>query len=187
VRVFLAVAPGEPFVAALSTRLDAVRGALPVRWTRPSSWHLTLQFLGDWPESRLEALQEALAAFAAGPPFRLFPAGAGAFPDLRRPRVLFLHLRDDGPAACLAARLRDLVDGIWPDGPQDRKEFRPHLTLARVDRTLGRSDLKVFGSIDLSGLPEIPVEGFSLVASELGRGGPRYRDLAFIRMRKKGE
>ena len=186
-RVFLAVAPGDPFTAALSARLDGVRDRLPVRWTRAHAWHLTLQFLGEWPQDRLEALQVALAGFAAGPPFRLRPAGPGAFPHMRRPRVLFLHLEDDGPAAHLASRLRVLVDGIWPDGPQDRKAFRPHLTLARVDRTLGFDHVKIFENIDLSGLPEIPVEGFSLVASELGPGGSRHRDLAFVRMRKKGE
>jgi 2'-5' RNA ligase len=187
VRVFLAVPPGERFSATLSARLDGVRDHLPVRWTRPHAWHLTLQFLGEWPQERLATLQNALATFAPGPPFRLRPAGPGAFPNLRRPRVLFLHLQDDGLAAHLASRLRVLVDEIWPDGPQDRKEFRPHLTLARVDRSLGRDQVKIFENMDLGGLPEISVEGFSLVASDLGPGGARYRDLAFVRMRKKGE
>ena len=186
-RVFLAVAPGEPFVAALSSRLDGVRSRSPLRWTRPDTWHLTLAFLGEWADERLEALQDALVAFDPGPPFRLHAGGVGAFPHLRRPRVLFLHLEDDGSAARLAGRLRDLVDGVWPDGPQDRKSFRAHLTLARIDRSLEQRQLNLIHDIDLSGLPEISVEGFSLVASQLGTGGPRYRDLAFIRMRKKGE
>ena len=36
------------------------------------------------------------------------------------------HLRDLARDVALA------VDEVWPDGPQDRKAFRPHLTLARI-------------------------------------------------------
>lgn len=186
-RVFLAVAPGEPFRTALSSRLDAARRAVPAAWTRPGSWHLTLQFLGEWPQERLAGLQDALDAADPGPPFSLRPGGLGAFPDLRRPRALFLHLQDDGQAAALAGRLRTAVDAAWSDGPQDRKAFRPHLTLARARTPLGHEDLRTLSGIDLCGLPEIPVEGFALIASALGPGGSRYRDLAFWSMRKKGE
>jgi len=187
VRLFLAVAPGGPFRAALSARLDAARRALPVRWTGPEGWHLTLQFLGEWPEERLPGLQDALDAVDPGPPFVLRPGPLGAFPDLRRPRVLFLHLEDDGQSAALARRLRAAVAACWPDGPQDAKGFRPHLTLARVGAPLERSQMKMLQGIELSDLPEIPVEGFALVASTLRPDGARYRDLGFWRVRKKGE
>ena len=186
-RVFLAVAPGERFAAALSARLDGARGRLPVRWTRPEGWHVTLQFLDEWPEERLAALQDALDGLDPGPPFTLAPAGLGAFPDRRRPRVLFVHLEDDGRAAALARRVRAATDAAWPDGPPDRRPFRPHVTVARARAPLGHDDLKVLDGIDFSGLPEIPVEGFALVASQRLSDGARYRDLAFWRLRKKGE
>lgn len=186
-RVFVAVAPGDAFRAALSSRLDAVRRAVPAAWTRPEGWHLTLQFLGEWPAPRLAALQEALDGIDPGAAFVLRPGGLGAFPDLVRPRVLFLHLADDGQTAALAGRVRAAVAAAWPDGPQDRKALRPHLTLARVRQPLGLEHLKLLSGSDFEGLPEIPVEGFALVASVLGAGGARYRELAFWRVRKKGE
>jgi 2'-5' RNA ligase len=187
VRLFLAVFPGEDFRAALSSRLDDAAGRLPLRWTRPETWHLTLQFLGEWPDQRRNALQAMLDATDAGEPFTLAPGGLGGFPDLRRPRVLFLHLEDDGRAAPLAAAVREATARAWPGGPQDTKAFRPHLTIARVRGDLDGATLKALRNIDLSGLPEIPVEGWSLVAADLQPGGARYREVAFWRVRKKGE
>lgn len=135
----------------------------------------------------LAALQKACAGLDPGPPFVLRPGALGAFPDLRRPRVLFLHLRDDGQAAALADRLRAEVGRVWPGGPQDTKPFRPHLTLARVRAPLGREQLKMLADIDFSGLSEVPVSGFGLVASQLGPAGASHRELARWGMRKKGE
>ncbi|HPF69697.1 MAG TPA: RNA 2',3'-cyclic phosphodiesterase [Candidatus Krumholzibacteria bacterium] len=186
-RLFLAVAPQGQFTAELATRLDAARAAVPLRWTRPDSWHLTLQFLGEWPDERVNALLPRLDAVDPGDAFVLRPGGLGAFPDLARPRVLFLHLGDDGQSAALAGRLRDAVAAAWPDGPQDVRPLRPHLTLARVGAPLEREQLKILQDMELSGLPDIPVEGFALVCSALGPGGSRYSDVAFWRMRKKGE
>ena len=114
-RLFVAIPCGERLRAALSARLDVSGADLSLRWTRPHSWHITLQFLGDWPETRVPALVEALSASSGPPPFTLVPEGLGAFPGLRRPRVLFLQMGDDGAAAGLAdlgqgqGRAADLV------------------------------------------------------------------------------
>ncbi len=186
-RVFLAVHPGEDFCAALSSRLDEGARRLPLRWTGPATWHLTLQFLGEWPGERLEALQRALPGAADRAPHRLRPGGLGAFPNLSRPRVLFLHMEDDGRTAALARDLRSIVAATWPEGPQDTRPLRAHLTLARVKAPLDGATINTLRGIDLSGLPEVMVDGFALVASELGAGGPQHRDLGFWRMRKKGE
>jgi len=187
VRTFLAVHPGEEFGTALSARIDPWRERIPVRWTRSATWHLTLQFLGEWSPERLDALQEGLDGATDTAPWIMHPRGLGAFPGLARPRVLFLQLADDGQLAGLAARVRRTVDATWPDGPQDVKPLRPHITLARVKAPLERSMLNSLRDMDLSGLPEVAVTGFALVVSELQPDGPRYRDLAFWRLRKKGE
>jgi 2'-5' RNA ligase len=187
VRIFLAVHVGEQLRRELSARLDPWRRRLAVRWTRPSTWHVTLQFLGDWPPRRQESLLAALPDAGATAPFTLRPTGPGAFPDRRRPRVLFLHLDGDGRDAELAGHLRDIVARTWPEGPQDTRPYRSHLTLARIRKPLDRKEVKILDDIDLSGLPEFSVEGFSLVGSELRPEGSRYRDLGFWRLRKKGE
>jgi len=187
-RAFLAVSCGEQLAAALTTELDVWRsgpgGRLPLRWVRPDTWHLTLQFLGDWPQSRLSTLETALEAARDQPMFTIATGPVGGFPDLKSPRVLFLHLEDGGQAGELARRVRGIVNETWREGPQDNRDFRSHLTLARIKDRLSGFHVKLLQNIDLNTLPAVQVEGFSLMASELRPQGPLYRELAFYPLRK---
>lgn len=186
-RAFIAVPCGEPLATGLSQRLDAMRLPAPGRWTDPRTWHLTLEFLGDWPSARLHGLQSALAGLPAPESFRLEPAGLGGFPDLGRARVLFLQFREAGPLVDLARLVREATVTAWPDGPRDTRPLRPHLTLARLREPPAPWHVKILENIDLSGLPALTVERFELLASHLGPGGARHEVLAAWPLRKKGE
>ena len=177
-RIFLAVPIGERLRRSVATDLDAWRPRLRIAWTRPETWHLTLQFLGDWPEDRVDGLVAALRERDWPSAFTIAPGGLGAFPNLHRPRVLFLQMEGEGQVADLARRVRSVVHEVWPEGPQDDKPFRGHLTLARIKRPLGRGDHDLLSEISLDDLPPLPVDGFRLVASTLHRDGARYRILA---------
>jgi 2'-5' RNA ligase len=186
-RAFVAVPCGEQLAADLSRRLDAAAGRVAVSWTQPRTWHLTLQFLGDWPADRLTALRAGLGALAADAPPPLVPAGWGGFPDLRRPRVLFLQFEGAVPVSDLARQVSAASAAAWPDGPQERRPAHPHLTLARVRGPLEDRQLKSILDIDLSDLPVFLVERFCLWASDLRPQGARHTELASFALRKKGE
>ena len=77
---------------------------LPVRWVAPDNYHLTLKFLGEVRAERVPRVIEILARVALGcPPFSADLAGFGAFPSIRRPRVLWLgtdhHHAHDEPSS----------------------------------------------------------------------------------------
>lgn len=186
-RSFVAVPCGEPLAGELSRRLDALPGPAPLRWTRPETWHLTLQFLGDWPADRLAALRGGLSALPGPAPFVLRPAGLGGFPDLRRPRVLFLQFRGAEPLLEMSIGVQRASAQAWADGPQDTRPIHPHLTLARVRDPLEEWQVNRLQDIDLDDLPDLPVDRFCLLASSLGPGGPRHREVAGFALRKKGE
>jgi len=187
VRLFVAVNPGERFIAALTTALDDWRPRLPLSWTAPDAWHLTLQFLAEWPENRLPGLVTALTPAADVERFLIEPGATATFGRRGDPRVLFLQMEGAGQAAQLAAGIRAAVAGCWPDGPQDNRPFRSHLTLARIRRPLGPDELKVLSAVTLETLPAMAVDGFSLMASTLGPKGASHAELAFFPLRKKGE
>jgi len=171
----VAVNPGAQLCRNLDTRLDGPRANHSVAWTRPASWHLTLMFLGDWPAERVGTLSARLQeTVSPHRPFTVQPGGLGAFPDLRRPRVLFLQM-DGGEALLeLASDVRRAVNDAWPDGPQDRKDFRPHLTLARIRQPLPGPEAAALTALNLGAWEPFAVDRALLMASELYSQGARY-------------
>ena len=98
VRAFIAVGVTEEARSALAALVEHLRRA-QVRWLRPvdpNGIHLTLRFLGDVPESRIEPLTaEVSRVVSRHRPFTLHLSGAGAFPSGSRPRVLWVGLDGD--------------------------------------------------------------------------------------------
>jgi 2'-5' RNA ligase len=133
--VFIAIplsAEARDAVTSLVASLPVPAGRA-VRWVRFDGLHLTIRFLGPTPSDRLGAVGAAVAAVAAGEwPFNVSIRGAGAFPNLRRPRALWLGV-DEG-SADLSRLSREanaaLVAAGWST---DDRPYRPHLTLARSD------------------------------------------------------
>ena len=112
----------EPF-----RRLD-----LPMRWTSPEGWHVTLKFLGStWPrlvEPVRGAVRSAADEHAA---FQTEVTEIGAFPSPKRARVLWAGLSDpENRFRSLVARLDELLrDDFIPE----KRAFTPHLTVARLN------------------------------------------------------
>ncbi len=181
-RVFLGVKLPDQLRGELTARLDALPGLPPLRWAAPERWHLTLQFLGEWPPERCIQLGNHLLRSELDPAFEVRIGAVGQFPARGPVRVLYLHLDGGTRLPALAEKVRTAVDAAWPDGPQDRKPFRPHLTLARGARKPVPMVLPEIG-----GDPPLPswrVDGFSLFSSELTPRGPIYREEAFFGLRK---
>jgi len=135
-RLFIAVTPPAATIAFAARAIEGLeRSGVAARWTTPAQLHLTLAFLGDdVPDARLAGIAAAVdAVAAAAAPFAVEFGGLGAFPDARRPRVIWLGVRQgaDGLGdlqSALAARLALL--GF----PPEERGFHPHLTLGRIDR-----------------------------------------------------
>jgi 2'-5' RNA ligase len=109
---------------------------LPVRWIDAEQYHLTLKFLGEVRSDRVERIEAILDRVATGsPPFSVDLTGFGAFPTVRRPRVLWLGVEPTPALRCL----KQDVEWALSDAGFDRetRAFHPHLTLGRVEREDG--------------------------------------------------
>lgn len=152
-----------------------------VRWVQPESLHLTLKFLGDAPAEQVPELTDALLPVVAArrsEPFSL--AGVGLFPNLRRPNVLWVGVREGGEwlaelAAALDAALVPL--GFPPEG----RAFRAHITLGRVRQgtrwPLGPLEQLLMALVDRSFGSVMPRSAV-LFASTLTRDGAIHDPLA---------
>lgn len=172
-RAFVGIAVADELADAIG-RLQAM---LPVgRQVPQENLHLTLAFLDDQPEERLEELHYRLEAIRAAP-FELGFAGLGTFGgDL--PRVVFA---DVAPSAALADLQRRVVSAARQAGiaPEARR-FHPHVTLARLRPGAGVA-ARIAGFLADHGgaqLPSCPVTAFTLYRSDLHPGGARYEELA---------
>lgn len=174
-RMFVAVRPPEEAIEDLDEFLSVRRAAGPFRWALAEQLHLTLAFLADVPDHRLDALFERLAhAARRRTAFGTAIAGGGAFPDPARGRVLFADL-DLTPEAsteldrlATGCRTAATTSGLEVDG----QRFRPHLTLARIGRPTELSSwVRLLGAYRG---PAWSVEEIALVGSHLGEG-PRRR------------
>lgn len=175
-RLFAAVVPPADVVAALDQFLEPRRDAdTAVRWTLPSSWHLTLAFLPSVPEGRTDDLAEALADSLAGAGgFDITVAGAGAFPNPDRAKALWLGVtQGSGQLEQLAAKCRGAANrsGVAVDGAR----FRPHLTLARAN---GVPVVRWLRVLEALGPVSWTAEQVELIRSSSLPGGSGYRSLA---------
>ena len=77
-------------------------GELPVRWVEPDAFHVTMKFLGEVRQDRIPDVHEALGRVAAStPPFSIRLGGFGAFPTIRKPRVIWLGVGASPELRCL--------------------------------------------------------------------------------------
>ena len=172
-RMFVALVPPEHAIDDLGRFLEPRQEAEPgFRWTVPEQWHVTVAFLADVAERRLDDLVARLGRAAARrTPFAVTLAGGGAFPGPARAKVLFAGVETEGvELARLATGAR--AAATKSGAPVDGGRFHPHVTLARIGRPVEASRwLRV---LDGYRGPTWQAEEVTLVASHLGEG-PRRR------------
>ncbi len=108
------------------------RAAQSVRFVRPEGLHVTLKFLGETSTAKLLSLQSALTK-VDHPTLPLTVANIGFFPDTRRPRIYWTGITT--PSDNSVASLSQKIDAACSEVgfPRETREFRPHITLARLN------------------------------------------------------
>jgi 2'-5' RNA ligase len=127
----VAVRPPDDVLDAVAAAVEPGRSLrVGLRWAPPEQWHVTLHFLG--PLTRLAPVVDGLAAAVRGRPafpFRL--GGAGAFPNARRARVVWIGAAAGGDA--LVDLAGAVTAALGPLGYEaEARPFHPHLTVARL-------------------------------------------------------
>ncbi|MDP2958064.1 MAG: RNA 2',3'-cyclic phosphodiesterase [Longimicrobiales bacterium] len=152
---------------------------LPVRWVDPDALHLTLKFLGEVRPEKLARIEATLAEVAAStPPLVITLGGFGAFPTLRRPRVIWLGVE---AAPELRGLKQDLEWALTDLGFEaETRAFHPHLTLGRAEPGDGggafRSLDELVPGLECSG--EVQLNTVDLMRSQLSQDGAHYAVLS---------
>ena len=180
IRAFIAVNLATPVIEEIAKVRFTLREAKgDVRWTRSEGLHLTLKFLGDIAHNQVEPILAAIREALHGQqPLHLVAQGLGAFPNLRRPRVLWVGLSGEG----LPEMSRAIETALLPlDFPPEEREFTPHLTLGRVRSLRGWERLlAVMKAYEQVRFGESTVDQVILYQSELRPDGAVYSPLGAI-------
>ncbi|MEN6321281.1 MAG: RNA 2',3'-cyclic phosphodiesterase [Syntrophaceae bacterium] len=152
-----------------------------ISWVRPTGIHLTLKFFGNIAEVEIPNISQAVQnAIVNVKPFTLNVRRFGAFPDMKRPRVLWLGL--DGDIDVLIQLQKEMDKGFQECGFQkEERTFRPHLTLARVKEPKGVIGLaKIIEKSEDYKAGSLTVSSLTLFKSELTPKGAIYTKLALF-------
>jgi RNA 2',3'-cyclic 3'-phosphodiesterase len=128
-RLFVALDIPDIIRSRIATFMDGLRNFVPdARLVTAESLHVTLKFIGEFPEQRLEELKKALATIG-GQPFEISFRSAGFFTP-RSPRVFWIGIEAGYELKALASAVET---ALVPLGiAKERRDFTPHLTLARM-------------------------------------------------------
>lgn len=150
-----------------------------VKWVEPANFHFTLRFLGEVPDEEVEGVAEAAAAtWGTRAPSRVSLRGAGCFPNVRRPRVIWVGVSEGRERLqelheALGERLKCALS-IEPEG----KPFSPHLTIGRVKAPPADTALaQAIAQLSEAEAGGFQLDRFVLYESVLRRSGPVYRVL----------
>jgi RNA 2',3'-cyclic 3'-phosphodiesterase len=158
-----------------------------VRWVPLENMHLTLKFLGDVSLANVEMLCEMLHAEAdLFHCFELRLHGLGSFPNLKRPRVLYIGVQ---APVTLEALHRGVDSASRRLGYEsEERGFSPHLTIGRVKQSVNATEQQAIRRaleetrIDLLGTAR--VDSVHLYKSDLKPTGSVYTRLYSAPLRK---
>ncbi len=181
IRTFIAVEL-SPAVRAEAVRLvELLRPAGgDAKWVEPQNMHLTLKFLGDVREEAIADVCRVVTKAAADcQPFNIVIGSAGAFPDLRRPRTLWIGVTQGQQELF---RLQTAVErALAKRGfPKENRDFLPHLTIGRIRESgpaMGDLGSLIQTHADFAAGSSV-VRELVVFASHLGALGPTYEPLA---------
>jgi 2'-5' RNA ligase len=191
-RLFIAIDFPESRRERLEKLLGIVTaGDLPIRWIGANAAHMTLHFLGETEIEVAELLRMAFAGAASGMnAFQLRVDGAGAFPDLTKPQVIWLGLAGDVQSL---RRLHRATENflIKFEIEAEEREFKPHITLGRTRQKLESPQINALVSLMRSAevkaiLAELEepfeVDHITLYRSHLSARGSTYEPLAVAKL-----
>lgn len=179
-RIFIALDIPAEIRQRMAEYMDHVRGYAPqARWARVEGLHVTLKFVGEVKDDKLQRIREALKTIKRDP-FDVAFGQAGFFPAAKSLRVFWIGVEGGEALSQLAANVEGELEKLGVE--KEDRAFNPHLTLARAGSGRGAThNLQQIASlIAAEPAPQfgtMTAREFFLFRSELGRGGSKYTKL----------
>ncbi|MBV9082245.1 MAG: RNA 2',3'-cyclic phosphodiesterase [Acidobacteriaceae bacterium] len=175
-RLFTGIDLAPEILLRLERLITALRPEALIKWSPLDNLHVTIKFIGEWPESDLDRLHEVLASLPPREPFSVEIRDLGWFPNEGSPRVLWAGIHGGEALESLAQDVEQRLEtlGINKEG----RVFAPHLTLARIKNPVPLQRLRQkVREMQPAALGHFSVSRFVLFRSEPGSNASIYRRL----------
>lgn len=184
-RLFIAINLPADVRSQVTAATSALRAEAPeIAWVRGERLHLTLKFLGEVADGRLDEISAAIASVAGQHRELVMTLGGiGAFPNFRRARVVWIGVEQEARLELLHHDIELACESLGFE--IEGRAFRPHLTLARVKHAPPEDQLRRLSRIgkQTDFRTDFVVRSVDLMSSELAPSGPTYRTLLSAALR----
>ncbi len=185
-RLFIAINIPERSKQFLNKKVKLIKEEIKqdLKWVKPANWHLTLKFLGDVADKRVNLIKNILTkTLGTSTQFNIQFRGIGAFPVLDYPRVIFINITKGSKK--LTEIHNKLETNLTNKGfSPENNEYTPHLTIIRsrkktnlkqIARKLQKFEKKKY-FINV----HMKAEKISLIKSKLLPTGPKYEEITGV-------
>lgn len=186
IRVFIAVDLPPAIQESVEKQTASLRRTLGddlIRWVPAQNMHLTLKFIGNIAASHLDFLKQMLTqSVNSQRQFDLQIGGIGSFPNLKRPRVLWVGIH--APADLTSLQKNVEAGAVRLGYEKEERGFSPHLTLGRVRQNVSAADLQRIRSAlentQIGRIGTATIEAVHLYKSDLHTDGSIYTKLLSV-------
>ena len=186
IRVFIAVDLPPAIQESVEKQTAHLRRTLGddlIRWVPAQNMHLTLKFIGNIAASHLDFLKQLLTqSVNSQRQFDLQVGGIGSFPNLKRPRVLWVGIH--APADLTSLQKNVEAGAVRLGYEKEERGFSPHLTLGRVRQNVSAADLQRIRSAlentQIGRIGTATIEAVHLYKSDLHTDGSIYTKLLSV-------
>lgn len=171
-RLFIAIdLDNEEYFKDIQKQIDSENAKINLT----KAYHLTLKFLGEVSAAKVQKIKEALNKINLES-FKIKTTKIGVFPNANFVRVIWIGMEPENEII----ELKNKVDDCLSDLFRKEKDFKPHLTLARVKFVKDKGKfIENLRKIKIEE-KEFEIKNIKLIRSTLTPDGPVYEDLLVI-------
>ncbi len=141
-RLFVAIKiiPTDAFIEIYEQMLDVFHYD-KISWANPDNLHITIKFLGDTEQGKIESISEILEECSGQyEAFDIHIEEVGIFGSKYDPRVIWFGIRENDTLMKLSENIINKLESIGYE--RDRQNFRPHLTIGRVKQISNKKNFQ---------------------------------------------
>ena len=172
----------EPTSAIIAFENKIAQTGADVKLVDPQNIHITLKFLGDVEEQKIDPIEQIMNTSVEGiSPFSITLMGTGVFPNENYIKVIWIGIQGAEQIKTIATSLDERLSKIG--FKREQRSLSPHLTIGRVKTVKNKQALMItIRNHEHLEFSEQKIPSIKLKKSQLTPQGPIYTTIKEIEL-----